>query len=442
MARHAGATRAADAVDVILGVDRHVEIEHVAQAADVDAAGGHVAADQQAQLIRFELGQRCEAFRLAHVTMQRADAEAVPLERLVENVHVALPVAEDQRVLNIVRLDEAAQRLALVEIIHDRKPGDDRRGNARRTADRYFLRLTQESVGQTADFGRHRRTEEQRLTTLRQEADDLLDIGDEAHVEHAVGLVDHQQAGVVQHQTAALEQVHQPTRRRDQHVDAAHQRFLLIVHALAADQQRVGQLQILAILNEVFGDLQREFASRLEDQAARHACAGPCAGQDVEHRQHEATGLASAGLRGAEHVATHENARNGLRLDRSRLTIALLADGADDFRRQAETLEAVLVGFLLGDHRLVSRDRCIDGRFMEKIVGRLGGSFYGYFNGFRSADQLVGRRFVGMCVGFRGRGYGVHQASCLIRMRAAERRHWRNARQTHAFLCRISVNRI
>src|SRR5690606_25586320 len=43
-ARHAGAAGAADAVDVILGVQRHVEQKDVAEPRDVEAPGRHVAA--------------------------------------------------------------------------------------------------------------------------------------------------------------------------------------------------------------------------------------------------------------------------------------------------------------------------------------------------------------------------------------------------------------
>ena len=45
-----GAAGAADAVDVILGVDRHVEVEDVADVRDVEAARGDVRGDQQLQL--------------------------------------------------------------------------------------------------------------------------------------------------------------------------------------------------------------------------------------------------------------------------------------------------------------------------------------------------------------------------------------------------------
>ena len=134
--------------------------------------------------------------------------------------------------------------------------------------------LVQEGVDQAADFRPHGGGEEQRLPRRRQHRDDPLDIGDEAHVQHAVGFVDHQQLGVGQQDGAAVEHVQQPARRRDQHVDAAVQHVLLVGHALAADDQGVGQLQVFAVLDKILGDLQREFAGRLQDQAARHARAG------------------------------------------------------------------------------------------------------------------------------------------------------------------------
>ena len=69
-----------------------------------------------------------------------------------------------------------------------------------------------------------------------------LDVGDEAHVEHAVGFVDHQKLDAGQQQLAALEMVEQPAGRGDQHVDAARQLHVLVVEGHAADQQRHGEL--------------------------------------------------------------------------------------------------------------------------------------------------------------------------------------------------------
>ena len=60
--------------------------------------------------------------------------------------------------------------------------------------------------------------------SLGQLGDDLPDVADEAHVEHAVGFVEHEHLDAVETQRVALHQVEQAARRRHQHVDAVRQR--------------------------------------------------------------------------------------------------------------------------------------------------------------------------------------------------------------------------
>ena len=95
----AGAAGAADAVDVVLGVGRHVEVEDVAHRRDIEAARRDVAGDQELQLAVCGSGRasRCgSSGPCRHGARRRR--EAVALERAGEGRHVALAVAEDDRV--------------------------------------------------------------------------------------------------------------------------------------------------------------------------------------------------------------------------------------------------------------------------------------------------------------------------------------------------------
>ena len=239
MPGHAGATGSANAVHVVLGMDRHVEVEHMTETTDVEAPCSHVRTHQQPQLVGLELRQRREPLWLAHVAVKLAYAEPVALERLVQNVHVALAIAEDKRVGDLFGPDHPAQRLPLVQIVHNRQPGHNGRSHTGRAADGDFLGIGEECVCQAADFRSHGGAEEQRLTRLGQEAHDLLDVGNKTHVQHAVRLVDHQNLSVCQQQATTVEQIHQPSWRRDQDVDTLHQRLFLVRQALAANQQGV-----------------------------------------------------------------------------------------------------------------------------------------------------------------------------------------------------------
>ena len=91
--------------------------------------------------------------------------------------------------------------------------------------------IAEEALGQPLDLGRHGRREEQRLPARRQQAADALDVGDEAHVEHAVGLVDDEDLDAGQQDAAALELVEHAAGRRDQDVGAAVELLVLVVEA-------------------------------------------------------------------------------------------------------------------------------------------------------------------------------------------------------------------
>ena len=75
--------------------------------------------------------------------------------------------------------------------------------------------VREELVCQLLDHRRHGSRKQQRLAGGGQLGTDRLNVRNESHVEHPVRLVDHQQFAAVEHDLAALEQVHQAARRCD-----------------------------------------------------------------------------------------------------------------------------------------------------------------------------------------------------------------------------------
>src|SRR5581483_6936987 len=151
MAGLAGTAGSANAMDVVLGRERHVEIEHMAHVDDVEAARGDVRRHQNLDLALLEALQRLHARGLAHVAMQGAGVEAVLLERSLQDRHVLLAIAEDDRVLDVLALDQPAQRLALVHLGHDGEALHDVGAGRRRRRNGDFLRVAEEAVGQPLD---------------------------------------------------------------------------------------------------------------------------------------------------------------------------------------------------------------------------------------------------------------------------------------------------
>ncbi len=209
-------------------------------------------------------------------------------------------------------------------------------------------RIVQELLGDAPDLRRHGGGEEQGLARERHQLADALDVGNETHVEHAVGFVDHQQLDAGEQQPPALEVIEQAAGRRDQHVDAARELGVLVVERDAADDQRDVELLAGAVLLEAFLDLRGELARRLEDQRARHSRPRAAALEHGDHRQREGGGLAGAGLGDAEHVAAREHVRYRLFLDGGRSGVAGRLNRGENFFGQAE---------LRKGHETSSRDR-------------------------------------------------------------------------------------
>ena len=72
----------------------------------------------------------------------------------------------------------------------------------------------------------------------RQLGDDLADVVDKAHVEHPVGLVEHETFDLAEAERIASDEIEQPARRGDENVHTVKQRANLAAHRDAADRQR------------------------------------------------------------------------------------------------------------------------------------------------------------------------------------------------------------
>ena len=256
-----------------------------------------------------------------------------------------LHAREDQHLVPVVVLDEVDQQVLLhlaadrVHLLRDQLGGLV----AARDLDQH--RRVQQAIGEGLDLVAEGGREQQALLLLRQHREHLLDVVDEAHVEHAVGFVEHEDLDVREVERALAVVVEQAARRGDEDVDAAAQLVDLRLHADAAEHHHAGELGVLAVGAHAFLDLRRELAGRREDEgadrqlgraASRTARLGH---QALQHRQHEAGGLAGAGLRAAHDVAAGEHGGDGLRLDRGGRGVARFVHGTQQRLGKAEGVE-------------------------------------------------------------------------------------------------------
>ena len=92
-------------------------------------------------------------------------------------------------------------------------------------------------LAELADGFWKRRREKRRLARARERLQDLLDVGLKAHVEHAVGFVEHDRRDAMDPEGAAPQVVEHPPRRSDRQVRSPLEALRLLSHRLAAGQQ-------------------------------------------------------------------------------------------------------------------------------------------------------------------------------------------------------------
>ena len=115
------------------------------------------------------------------------------------------------------------------------------------------LRVLEQVVGEVADLVAEGGREQQALLVLGHQGQDLLDVVDEAHVQHAVGFVQHQQLDGGQVEKALLLQVEQAAGGGHQDVDATFHGVDLRVHAHTAEDHRGGQRVFIRMIDIAAG---------------------------------------------------------------------------------------------------------------------------------------------------------------------------------------------
>jgi hypothetical protein len=197
--------------------------------------------------------------------------------------------------------------------------------------------ILHETAGEIADVVRVGCREHEVLALLRQELEHALDVVDEAHVEHAVGFVEHEGLDVGQRDRALFGEIEQAARRRDQDVAAVAQLVDLRLLGHAAEDHQRAQVEVLAVVLHALLHLGGELARGREHQRARIASAASA--QFLQQRQCEPGGLARAGLRAREHVAAGEHGGNRLGLDGSGNRVALVGHGTEQLGLEPENIE-------------------------------------------------------------------------------------------------------
>jgi hypothetical protein len=155
---------------------------------------------------------------------------------------------------------------------------------------------------------------------------------DEAHVEHAVGLVQDEGLNAVELNMPLFDEVKQAARRGDQDVDASRQSLHLRILAHAAEHGGAAQASVAAVGGKGIQDLDGQLAGGRQHQETCGTRLRAPVGLDqaLQKRQREGRRLAGSGLGDAQQVLALQEERDGGRLDRRRHGVALGLKGAQE----------------------------------------------------------------------------------------------------------------
>ncbi len=198
-----------------------------------------------------------------------------------------------------------------------------------------------EAVGQLLDLIGEGRGEKQVLTLFGQQREHSADVMDKTHVQHAIGLIQHQDFHFGQIERFLTNMIEQPPRRCHQDIDTVAQGLNLRPDIDAAENYGGAQRQVPAVSGDAFADLGRQLTGGSKHQSAHRARAtGRRTGvQALQQRQGEAGGLAGAGLGAGQDVTAFEYDGNGLGLDGCGLAVALIGYSSKQFGRKAEVVK-------------------------------------------------------------------------------------------------------
>ena len=335
----AGTTGTADAVHVFVAGARHIEVDHQIQTVNVQAAGGHIGGHQNFHRTLLEAIDGQLTVLLILLTVQHEDLEFLGHQLAVQAVGLDSGVGEDDGLLiSLVGQQPIDQALFVVVVVG----GDDLlTGALVKLADAVELQVLRVFQHLANHFTQRRTTtgggEQQGLARGIAQFAQTLHILGKAHIEHAVGFIEHQHFDFIKQQITGVGVFDQPAWRADQDVHLAQHGSLHLEVFTTGDQASLeeGELgKTLDFLERLLGQL----AGRQQDHRAHtHAWLGSAiAEQAIEHGQHKGRRLAATGLRSYPQVFSLQRQRNGRQLHRGGLDKVKLGHGFEQAFMQGE----------------------------------------------------------------------------------------------------------
>ena len=202
-------------------------------------------------------------------------------------------------------------------------------------ADLHGQRVAQHLADQAADVVGHGGREKQCLAPLGHGLDDTPHIGQKAHVEHAVGLVQHEHLDAGQVHGALTDMIEKPAGAGHHNLRSGAQGLKLAPETNATVDGDAAQARLPTQDAKRLVNLLGQLARGRDDQCSHTAARALL--ETLKNGQRKSRRLAGAGLGQAHDVTPGHDGRDRLLLDRGRLDIAERGYARGNARAEVET---------------------------------------------------------------------------------------------------------
>ncbi len=308
----AGATGATDAVHVVVVGVGLVKVDDVADVGYVETACGDISRDQYFGTARLKRVESTLALRLRFVAVNGFAGKTRFVERVTQTLCPVFGFAKHQHALKRFVAEHVGEQFYFVGFV----------GGGNHVLFDVVASLTFDHTDcdgvmhhfadQAMDRRGHGSAKKQVLTGWGAETDDTFDIGQKAHIAHAIGLIEYQYVDGVESQYILLQQVFEPTRCTYDDMRTTADRLYLAVYAHTADDDCAVETQVTRKSFELIVDLGREFA-RWRDDQDRKICR--VTHEFLDSRYQKRGGFAGTGVCETQDVAALEYTRDCLVLD-------------------------------------------------------------------------------------------------------------------------------
>ena len=215
-------------MNVVVGFHRHVVVENMRDVGNVNTTCGDIGCHKGLDVAIAEALDDALACALLLVTVKGVDAEAVFHQHVVYFISTALGAGEHQKALGVLFRDQVLQKCELVVAVHKQKLVINVFGHFVVIGCLNGQWIFKGTVGQVTHAAAHGGREQNGLACIRHFCRDGFYIVHKAHVQHAVGFVQHEKLNVGHVNRATLHMVHQTTGGGDQNINAALQMCELV----------------------------------------------------------------------------------------------------------------------------------------------------------------------------------------------------------------------